>query len=574
MQVSTASPTHANKHASQAQRGLARHEKGADKFEDLVGTDEDCDTCDSLSVDVGKDEAWQPEPSPIDPSGDRPLTKPRKQNSEQVQAFLDVNTGEKPRTSFTHSLEALGDRSGDSSVQSEPVDVLGPDSPVGNPGQQPFWMRTALQNTKPVSLNSVRKSVDDGTIDKTIASPTIVTATHETNSPHNDSLPSADLLTKINFQNSPRVRDSNAGIPNQHSKPLNMIAADSRNMIAADSRNMIAADSRISKVVPNVVAYAEQAPVSVYKPSKAMGSNSLGPKQVPSAVVLGKQTPVSAYELGLRNSEELQSVSSRNAALTEDKDVSGDSEKTFGLTQTNEAVNSQSLLPKPSTQTSWSTASESVYQDFTKSAAVSSTLLPNETIDNSGTPIDISNQIEPAVQASKGEQANQNGLFFGGGETADIPQFSDIEVAEFADKLVAQPQIEPTDVFEQIVPRLSGDERTLTIQLEPEELGRLEISVTQDGDQMALLIEVENASTGEFLEKHRQSLVEYLAGQGIDLSSVDFDQLGSKNQGSHSRDHESREESQSKQMVPWENSNTEPDVVDPHSIPGRIHRLV
>ncbi|MEZ6095631.1 MAG: flagellar hook-length control protein FliK [Pirellulaceae bacterium] len=89
------------------------------------------------------------------------------------------------------------------------------------------------------------------------------------------------------------------------------------------------------------------------------------------------------------------------------------------------------------------------------------------------------------------------------------------------------------DIAQQISVSIVHDNQSIRVELEPEELGRLEIRVVQQGDQYQLSIQSMEASTGEFLEKHRQSLMEYLSEQGFEFSSIEFDSYSESEQRPH-----------------------------------------
>ncbi|MCK5077778.1 MAG: flagellar hook-length control protein FliK, partial [Calditrichia bacterium] len=126
---------------------------------------------------------------------------------------------------------------------------------------------------------------------------------------------------------------------------------------------------------------------------------------------------------------------------------------------------------------------------------------------------------------------------------------------------IPQPQKLIKRIAEQIKLKFSQKQADINIRLQPESLGKLNISMQLIGKTISLILTAETNESKELLTKHAYSLKENLAAQGIKVEKVEINTMMEKNnhssgnQNSNStRQHQQQSQHSSQQYQDKNNS--------------------
>jgi hypothetical protein len=118
-------------------------------------------------------------------------------------------------------------------------------------------------------------------------------------------------------------------------------------------------------------------------------------------------------------------------------------------------------------------------------------------------------------------------------EVAPLPSFTGLPVSSLGPEHVFAPTRALPAVAIQALPallvRLSSapdSPATITLTLSPEELGRIFISMTPDGDQMRMTLSADRAETLDLLRRNADQLWSEMQDEGFSGGSLDFDWHG------------------------------------------------
>jgi flagellar hook-length control protein FliK len=130
-------------------------------------------------------------------------------------------------------------------------------------------------------------------------------------------------------------------------------------------------------------------------------------------------------------------------------------------------------------------------------------------------------------------------------------------------------------ISEQIALKLTGDDQTLVVELDPRDLGKLEIVVSNENGQLRIHINASEASTGALFERHRDALLDFMAAQGIEFSSLNLSSGGEERNDSFP--FERQPENKYATNEPWSESpydSREGDLSGSFSSTGKLNLKV